>query len=309
MISIYLCTYNGARYIKKQLKSIFNQTVRADEVLISDDSSTDGTFEVVEHFIKIHQLESSWHILKNDPPLGYPQNFYEGIRRCKNEFIFFADQDDIWVPQKIEIMINQMNKNPKINLLACDYYAIDKNDKKIRSVIIPNFDISVGKIRRITLETILYQFRWVGMGMVVRKSWAIEYVDQAAKNSVPHDFLFAVLASISDSFYESCFIGVYHRRHENNTAKEEHLIKNLIDKERLLQDLCNYANMLDETAQIIACKFPKHKSLILHKKEQVCKRYDVVSRCAWREYLGYIVVNWRYLRFPSVIRDLWTMNR
>ena len=116
MISIYLCSCNGVRFIKEQLKSIFEQTISPDEVIISDDFSSDGTYEVVQSFIEQNKLKDSWCLIRNEPTLGYPRNFYEGINRCKHEFIFFADQDDIWEPTKLEIMAGQMENLSLIHI-------------------------------------------------------------------------------------------------------------------------------------------------------------------------------------------------
>lgn len=306
MIAVYMATYNGAQYIKAQLNSIYNQTLSPDEVIISDDNSTDNTCEIVKEFIVSRNLGDTWYVIKNVKRFGYPRNFYEGIKICNCEFIFFADQDDIWEPQKLEIMYAQIEQHVNINLLACGYDAIDACDKKIFSLLIPHF-ISDNKIKKINTSDILYMCRWAGMAMVVRKSWAMEYIDVIVSSHVPHDFLLSMLASLTGTFYELGFIGVHHRRHNNNTAKEEHRITKLVNRCRLLQELEDYIQMIHEVNDIIPGIFYNQKLLVIKKEEQMRKRYEFLLM---RDILGYLMfacTNWASLRMFSVIRDIFTI--
>lgn len=138
MISIYLCSYNGERFIEEQLASIAAQTMQADEVIISDDGSSDHTVYIINSFIKQNNLERSWKVIENKQTLGYPRNFYIGIERCRGEYIFFADQDDIWEADKISVMTEILQSHNNINVLACSHDAIDENGKKIHSLLIPH---------------------------------------------------------------------------------------------------------------------------------------------------------------------------
>ena len=81
-VSVALAAFNGERYIKEQLQSVYEQSLTVDEVIICDDCSSDNTVLVAESFIREKNLHGSWHIYKNKENLGYAGN-------CAMESIFF----------------------------------------------------------------------------------------------------------------------------------------------------------------------------------------------------------------------------
>lgn len=99
MISVCIATYNGERYIKKQVQSILSQLSENDEIIISDDNSRDKTLDIVRSFndkrIKIIM----------GPCKGYIQNFSNAISHSIGDYIFLSDQDDEWHENKIEKVI------------------------------------------------------------------------------------------------------------------------------------------------------------------------------------------------------------
>ena len=102
-ISVAIATYNGEKYIREQLESILNQTVVPDEIIISDDGSKDKTLEIVQQLsASICADQASIHIIKNNGKRGYSQNFENAIRHTTGDIIFLCDQDDVWVPKKVE---------------------------------------------------------------------------------------------------------------------------------------------------------------------------------------------------------------
>ena len=118
-VSVVLTAYNGATVIGRQMDSIRLQTVSPDEVLICDDCSTDDTRDIVAGYITRYSL-SGWQLIKNESNLGWKRNFMEGIRRSTGDIIFLADQDDRWLPEKLEVMLAVMVNRPEILLLSCD---------------------------------------------------------------------------------------------------------------------------------------------------------------------------------------------
>ena len=119
-ISVVIATYNGIEFIEEQLNSIKNQTRQADEVLIRDDGSTDGTCEFLKKYIEDNKL-LSWTLNLNEENLGYRRNFIQLLKDSSGDVIFLSDQDDIWNPVKLHEMTNEMEKNKDIYLLSSDY--------------------------------------------------------------------------------------------------------------------------------------------------------------------------------------------
>lgn len=129
-VSVVIATYNGEKYIVKQLESIRNQTRKPDEVIIVDDRSNDNTFEIVKEYIELYALWN-WQVYLNNCNLGYKGNFQKGIELATGKYIFLCDQDDEWERNKIELMTQMMSDNPQIQALNCGVRLIDGNPEEI----------------------------------------------------------------------------------------------------------------------------------------------------------------------------------
>ena len=105
MISIAMATYNGAKFIREQLDSILAQTITDWELIVCDDVSTDSTIAILEEYAK---KDGRIQIHKNKVNLGFKRNFEKAISLCSGDYIALCDQDDIWYPKHLEILLNQI---------------------------------------------------------------------------------------------------------------------------------------------------------------------------------------------------------
>lgn len=99
LVSIIITTYNGEKYLFEQLTSIINQTYKNIEIIICDDASTDNTLDIINSFVENHNKVSFY---VNEKNIGVNKNFENGFLKANGDFIAIADQDDIWLPEKIE---------------------------------------------------------------------------------------------------------------------------------------------------------------------------------------------------------------
>lgn len=95
-----MATYNGAKYLQEQLDSFAKQSRLPDELVVCDDASTDETLQLLEKFCKSAPFEVKIYV--NEVNLGYAQNFSRALSLCEGDLVFLSDQDDVWLPQKIE---------------------------------------------------------------------------------------------------------------------------------------------------------------------------------------------------------------
>lgn len=109
-VTICMATYNGIGYIEEQIGSILPQLSEKDEILISDDGSTDGTRE---YLLKLSESVPNLKIL-NGPQKGPSENFFFLISQAKNDIIFLSDQDDIWYANKVSEICDVFDKNSEI---------------------------------------------------------------------------------------------------------------------------------------------------------------------------------------------------
>lgn len=107
MIDILLATYNGEKFLSEQINSILAQTVTEWKLLIRDDGSTDGTFGIIEHYIKKYP-DKIICIQDNNSNLGVTRNFECLMEHSNAEYLMFCDQDDIWFPDKIKTSLRKL---------------------------------------------------------------------------------------------------------------------------------------------------------------------------------------------------------
>lgn len=127
--SVAMCTYNGARFIEEQLRSIIDQTIPVGEVVVCDDCSTDKTVAIIERVAKETSIPIHIHI--NETNLGCARNFEKAISLCNGDVIFLSDQDDIWMPNKVETIVNWFKANPTKEVVISDAILIDEYGNRL----------------------------------------------------------------------------------------------------------------------------------------------------------------------------------
>lgn len=106
LVSIAMATYNGEKYLREQLDSILAQTMQDFELVICDDCSTDGTVEILNGYA---EKDSRITFLVNEMNLGFRKNFEKAISLCSGTYIALSDQDDIWLPAHLQILLSQIH--------------------------------------------------------------------------------------------------------------------------------------------------------------------------------------------------------
>ena len=136
-ISVALCSFNGARYIHEQLHSIAEQSVVPDELVISDDGSSDDTLQAIHEALE--QLSQSIPafaatritLLKNSSPLGVTKNFEQAITATTGDIVVLCDQDDVWLPNKLQQMHAAFAESKNSSFVFGDADLIDAQGKPL----------------------------------------------------------------------------------------------------------------------------------------------------------------------------------
>jgi glycosyltransferase involved in cell wall biosynthesis len=113
-----MAAYNGEKYIKEQIDSILCQLSKEDELIISDDGSTDSTLEIIKAY-----SDSRIKVFENHGMHGYAHNFENALAHAAGDYIFLSDQDDVWLPQKVQTILPYLEKD---NLVVTDIYITDE---------------------------------------------------------------------------------------------------------------------------------------------------------------------------------------
>lgn len=101
--SVCMATYNGEKYVAEQIKSILSQLNEQDELVISDDHSTDNTVNIIKA-VQDNRIK----LTVNECNIGYTKNFERALKNSSGDVIFLSDQDDVWVDKKVEIMLKKL---------------------------------------------------------------------------------------------------------------------------------------------------------------------------------------------------------
>ncbi len=124
-LSIALCTWNGEAHLGAQLDSIAAQTRPPDELIACDDASTDGTLRVLEGFAARSPFPV--RIYANAANAGTAKNFERSIGLCAGEVVALADQDDVWMPRKLEMIEETFSRRPSAGLVFSDAELVDED--------------------------------------------------------------------------------------------------------------------------------------------------------------------------------------
>lgn len=219
-ISVAMATYNGEKYIREQLESILKQLNEDDEIIISDDGSTDNTINIIKSF------EDKRIKIFDGPRNGVKQNFANAIYNCTGKYIFLSDQDDIWCDNKINIVLKNFEKE-KCMCIVHDCIVFDSSND---DVIYDSF----------------YKYRNSGRG-IIKNIWKNTYIgccmtiDARMKNTIlpiPNDIEMhdQWIGLLCEKEGKSLFINdklINYRRHNDNVTNMKHysvwrMIKNRV---------------------------------------------------------------------------------
>lgn len=202
-ISVCIATFNGERYIKDQLDSILPQLSKNDEVIISDDSSTDRTVEIIKSY-KNNRIK----IFENQKFKSIIFNFENCLSNASGDIIVLADQDDVWKSNKIEIIKRYMNN---YDLIVSDADIIDENGNVLHNSFYKLNGSKAGFLKNIIRNS------YIGC--------AIAFNKKILKKSLPfpkdlpmHDWWIGL---IGEMYGRTCFIEdklISYRRHDSNAS-------------------------------------------------------------------------------------------
>ena len=234
-LSVAMATYNGAKFIEEQLESIRTQTMAVDQVIICDDCSKDNTVEVVQKYIESHNLQDSWRIEVNEHNLGYASNFIGAVRKTDGDYIFFCDQDDIWVSNRVETMTNLMQEHPEIKLLCSEFESFVASED---APSVPAWEQKAFK-RDNSLEHLIFDphnifINCQGCSMCIRRSFW-EQVNSYWYTGWAHDEFVWKLALCLDGLYVYHGVTLKRRLHSDNVTM--HKMRDLKKRIKFMEDL------------------------------------------------------------------------
>jgi glycosyltransferase involved in cell wall biosynthesis len=200
-ISVCMATYNGSKFIQRQLKTILEQLDPTDEIIISDDSSTDSTLEIVRAL-----NDPRIRLFINEGRRGPIGNFENALLKATGDLIFLSDQDDIWYPNKTEVALEALQTH---DLVTSDCNIIDDDDRIIQESYYKLIDARPGFIYN------LYRNSYLGCCMAFNRS-VLEKCVPFPKHTPMHDIW---IGAVAECFFKPIMIKdrlMGYRRHGGN---------------------------------------------------------------------------------------------
>lgn len=206
MISVVMATYNGAKYLNQQLDSILSQLSNEDEVIISDDHSNDQTTSIINAY-----QDPRIHLVFNDPlQRGYCANFENALKFVQGDIIFLSDQDDVWLPDKVKLMMNALLKS---DFVVSDATVTDGDLNLMYASHFQHANVTQGFVNNFV------KTRYIGACMAFnRKVLNKSMPFPPHHKKCPHDYW---LALVAEAFFKVQLLNeplLYYRRHGQNAS-------------------------------------------------------------------------------------------
>jgi glycosyltransferase involved in cell wall biosynthesis len=202
MISVCIATYNGEKYIKEQLNSILTQIDLNDEVVVSDDSSTDKTIEIIEKY-----NDSRIKIYQNNKFRNPIYNFENALIKCSGDIIFLSDQDDIWPEDKV---VDYMGKLKEYDVVFSNVNLFKNDFNKTKEMFVSGNN-NKGLVKNIIKN------HCIGATMAFKKE-LLRRALPFPKHIPMHDIWIYSLGSIFGKTFYFNKPYLYYRRHGNNAT-------------------------------------------------------------------------------------------
>ena len=302
--SVALCTYNGEKFLRKQIDSILQQTHRVDEIIVCDDGSTDQTLNILNNYSLNNPDLFNIHL--NEKNLQSLKNFEKAISLCTKDVIFLSDQDDIWIPEKVEKFLKHFKENVDVKAIASNGFIIDDEGETLNLLTIwDGITFLHEKNKNLNYYDILNisgNFA-TGATMAIKKEFMSFILPFPLIIDFHHDEWIALVAASEKKFDFIDDKTIYYRKHSNqqvggvfyeNTKKRKKKLISFFTPDFTRKTFFNYKFLLKrvskayfknkylhENADVEKVIFAKNtvffKNLFVKLKTEMVKKYPIQS--------------------------------
>jgi glycosyltransferase involved in cell wall biosynthesis len=246
LVSVALATWNGSKFLRKQLDSIYQQTYKNIEVIVTDDLSGDDTPSILNEYKK----EKGLKFIVNSFRLGIAQNFAKAISFCNGDYIALADQDDIWQREKIETLLKEING---YSLIFSDAILIDENDAVMAKSFINYSGYKIHLVKDVFKHLVYHNFVTGCTALFNRKLLGKAF--PIPTGEIYHDWWLAQIASKANGIkYLNSPLTFYRQHASNNTGA--------LRKSNLLRTYLNFFGRIFSKRE----EDPKYLRAKMHEK-------------------------------------------
>lgn len=316
-IDVLLATYNGEKYIKEQIESILSQTYKNIKLIISDDCSSDKTVEILKEYEK-KDNRIELYIQKEN--LGVVKNIEFLLNKVENELYMLSDQDDIWLPEKIEKSVLKL-KSEKADLVFGDLEVVDKELK----TIYPSFGDFMLLSKKINKYIDSYRMNYLyncvtGCTIISKKEFIKKILPLPTKSKyLLHDHWIALMVSLNGKLAYMKEKYIKYRQHGNNevgTKKVSHKMDNLLEIRELfinvklgvfgsyVENNDKFPNELQELNK----KALNYFKMLKNKERFNFRNWSVFHQLYKNENLMYYIENFIIMNMPIIGKFLFKIR-
>lgn len=286
-ISVALCTYNGEKFLSYQIDSILEQTISIDEIIVCDDGSTDSTIKILNSYKEKYPALFKIHINKKN--LRSVKNFEKAISLCENDLIFLSDQDDIWVHNKVELILRVFENDENISVICTNGFGIDEQGKLL-DVVCTWDTIEIVRQKDFIFDYYnilnLVDNFCTGATMAIRKNIKKDIFPFPIKDGLHHDKWISLVATLKNKFYFLNEKLIYYRSHPSQQVgnvfydkKDKDLIVNYFSIERQKKSFSDYKRLLKKfyiaykKSSLLKKELPEQNIFFENNLNEIKKRF------------------------------------
>ena len=265
-ISVVIATYNGAKFLAKQVHSILAQTVFPAEIIVCDDCSTDNTVAILETFKHV----PGFKYYQNEQTLGVIENFKKAVSRtAPGNYIALCDQDDIWLPEKLEksaLALLQIDDGLTPAMIYSDLVLIDEHESILNNSV--SNEMGQDKYRQ-CLQTLLFGNFVTGCTVMMNAKMKSYFLQIPDSNKYQHDawialigFTFGKVARLEKGY-------IQYRKHNHNVTFSAHQKKSRTTRLWLhLTSVFTQNNFLQEPIALVKAFYQAYEEIL----PDLCKK-------------------------------------
>jgi len=317
-IDILLATYNGEKFLKEQIDSILNQTYKNINLIISDDESTDGTKEILKQYEK---KDSRIKIFYQEKNLGYVKNFEFLLKQVKSDVFMLSDQDDVWLPEKVEKTYEKLEKE-NADLAFGDLEVVDQK----LNTMYPSFNDFMKLSRKIKKYINSYKLNYLyccitGCTLMLKSKWIpkILPIPKDSKRLI-HDHWIGIIVGVNNG--KSVYVSekyIKYRQHGDNqvgTEKISHKFKKLEQVRDLFIDVklgvfgtyVKNEDRFPEDLQKLNREAYNYFKMLDKKKNFNFRKWNVFHKLYKTETFMYYIENFLIMNMPFLAKGLFKIR-
>ena len=218
-VAVAMATFNGGRFLDAQLRSIFDQTRLPDEIVISDDGSTDETLTIARSFRPEAKKKGiRFTLVSHKGRSGVAANFAHAVAKTTSAVVALSDQDDLWLPQKLETLSRILESDPSVMMVHSDAELVDDSGKPLGMTVLESLRITGGEKHNLVtghgLKAVVRRNLVTGSTAMIRRDLV------SRVGTIPsgwlHDEWWALVAATTDGLVLNPQVLGLYRQHDDN---------------------------------------------------------------------------------------------